>query len=97
MVSATLQSSLSTVPADAGRVIHHPLARAYELPFTLVLEIPVVEFTVGTLMHLQPGTIIRTQAQQNEDLSLKINGQLLGLVEFDVLGDKLAVRLTGIV
>ncbi len=73
-----------------------PLARAYDLPCTLVLEVPAIEFSVGTLMALHPGSIVRTAAQHNEDLSLKVNGQLLGLVEFDVVGDTLAVRLTGI-
>lgn len=72
-----------------------PLARAYDLPCTLVLEVAVVDFNVGTLMHLQPGTILRTAAQHNEDVTLKVNGQLVGVGEFDVVGDHLAVRLTG--
>lgn len=72
-----------------------PLARAYNLPCTLVLEVPVVGFNVGSLMQLSPGAIVRTSAQQNEDLSLKVNGQPVGVVEFDVVGDRLAVRLTG--
>ena len=72
-----------------------PLARAYDLPCTLVLEVPAVEFNVGSMMHLRPGTIVRTAAQHNEDIALKVNGQVVGLVEFDVVGDRLAVRLTG--
>ena len=72
-----------------------PLARAYDLPCTLVLEVAVVDFHVGSLMQLEPGTILRTAAQHNEDLTLKVNGQLLGVGEFDVVGDHLAVRLTG--
>ncbi len=72
-----------------------PLARAYDLPCTLVLETPADDFSVGTLLRLQPGSIVTTAAQQNEDLWLKVNGQLVGMVEIDVLGDRLAVRLTG--
>ncbi len=72
-----------------------PLARAYDLPCTLVLEVAVVDFNVGSLMHLEPGTIVRTAAQHNEDLSLKVNGQLVGVGEFDVIGEHLAIRLTG--
>lgn len=72
-----------------------PLARAYDLPCTLVLEVAVVDFSVGSLMHLEPGTILRTAAQHNEDVTLKVNGQLVGVGEFDVIGDHLAVRLTG--
>ena len=72
-----------------------PLARAYDIPCTMVLEVAVLDFNVGALMHLEPGTIIRTSAQHNEDLALKVNGQLVGVGEFDVIGDHLAVRLTG--
>ena len=72
-----------------------PLARAYDLPCTLVLEVPAVAFSVGSLMQLRAGSLVQTAAQQNEDLSLKVNGQLVGTVEFDVVGERLAVRLTG--
>ncbi len=72
-----------------------PLARAYDLPCTLVLEVPAIGFSVGSLMQLQAGSLVQTAAQQNEDLSLKVNGQLVGTVEFDVVGERLAVRLTG--
>ena len=72
-----------------------PLARAYDLPCTLVLEVAAVAFSVGSLMQLRAGSLVQTAAQQNEDLSLKVNGQLVGTVEFDVVGERLAVRLTG--
>lgn len=72
------------------------LLRAYDLPCTLVLEVPAIDFTVGSLMSLQTGTIVQTVAQHNEDIMLKVNGQIVGLAEFDVVGDKLAVRLTGL-
>lgn len=73
-----------------------PLLRAHLLPCRLVLEAPVVDFTVGTLMRLQPGFVLETAAQHNEDLWLHVNGQTIGTVKFDVTRDRLAVRLTGI-
>ena len=73
-----------------------PLLRAHLLPCRLVLEAPVVNFTVGTLMRLQPGSVLETAAQHNEDLLLHVNGQIVGTVKFDVTRDRLAVRLTGI-
>lgn len=72
-----------------------PLARAYDLPCTLVLEIPVVDFNVGALLRLQPGSIVTTAGQHNEDLPLRVNGQPVGMGEVDVVGNRLAVRLTG--
>ncbi len=73
-----------------------PLEGAFDLPCTLTLEVPVVQFTVGILMRLTVGSIVETATQQNEDLPLRVNGQLIGLVEIEVAGDNLAVRLTGI-
>jgi flagellar motor switch/type III secretory pathway protein FliN len=47
-------------------------------------------------MRLEPGSIVETAAQHNEDLVLHVNGQLVGTVKFDVTRDRLAVRLTGV-
>jgi flagellar motor switch/type III secretory pathway protein FliN len=71
------------------------LARAYDLPCALVLEMPAVGFSVGTLLELRAGSIVTTASQQNEDLPLTVNGQIVGMVEVDVVGNRLAVRLTG--
>ena len=84
------------VPYPAGNHGEDPLLRAHLLPCRLVLEAPVVNFTVGTLMRLQPGSVLETAAQHNEDLLLHVNGQIVGTVKFDVTRDRLAVRLTGI-
>lgn len=73
-----------------------PLVRAYDLPCTVVLEMPAVAFSIGTLLALAPGSIVVTEAQQNEDLPLRVNGQLVGMVEVDVVGNRLAVRVTGL-
>lgn len=77
-------------------VAHDPLERAFNLPCMLTLEVPVAQFTVGALMKLRTGSIVKTTTHQNEDLPLQVNGQLVGLVEIEVAGDNLAVRLTGI-
>ncbi len=96
MVSATLHPPAQPVILSPHSLRDtDPLARAYDLPCTLVLEVPAINFTVGSLMLLSPGTVVNTSAQHNEDLWLKVNGQIIGLVEFDVVGDNLAVRLTG--
>lgn len=96
LASPSLTTAVPVVLPPNTRVnAADPLARAYELPCTLVLEVAVIDFNVGSLMHLQPGAIVRTAAQHNEDLSLKVNGQLVGAGEFDVIGEHLAIRLTG--
>jgi flagellar motor switch/type III secretory pathway protein FliN len=81
-----------TATSEAG----DPLLRAHMLPCRLVLETLVTNFTVGTLMQLEPGSVVETAAQHNEDLLLHVNGQVVGTVKFDVTRDRLAVRLTGV-
>jgi flagellar motor switch/type III secretory pathway protein FliN len=84
------------LPRVVGIEANDPLLGAHMLPCRLVLETPVVNFTVGTLMRLEPGAIVETAAQHNEDLLLHVNGQIVGTVKFDVTRDRLAVRLTGV-
>ena len=64
------------------------------LPCTLALDIPVVNFRVRDLLGLVKGTIVETAYHQSSDLPLKVNGQLVGWTEFEVVGERLAVRLT---
>jgi flagellar motor switch protein FliN/FliY len=71
-----------------------PSELLYWLPCTLVLEIPVVKFTVGDLLGLTTGSIVETAYHQSSDLPLRVNGQLVGWTEFEVVGERLAVRLT---
>jgi flagellar motor switch protein FliN/FliY len=64
------------------------------LPCTLALDIPVVRFTVRDLLTLIKGSIVETAYHQSSDLPLRVNGQLVGWTEFEVVGERLAVRLT---
>jgi flagellar motor switch protein FliN/FliY len=64
------------------------------LPCTLALDIPVVRFSVGDLLSLAKGSIVETAYHQSSDLPLRVNGQLVGWTEFEVVGERLAVRLT---
>ncbi len=71
-----------------------PWACVEALPCLLIIEIPVPAFTVSDLVHLQCGRIITTRWTVGQDVPLKINGQLLAWSEFEIVQDRLAVRLT---
>jgi flagellar motor switch/type III secretory pathway protein FliN len=64
------------------------------LPCTLTLEIPVVRFTIGDLLALKKGSIVETACHHTSDVPLRVNHLLIGWTEFDVVGDRLAVRIT---
>jgi flagellar motor switch/type III secretory pathway protein FliN len=64
------------------------------LPCQLSLEIPVVNFTVGDLLHLGKDSIVETACLSTSDIPLRANGLLIAWTEFEVIGNRLALRIT---
>ncbi len=71
-----------------------PLDSMLWLPCTLSLEVPVVKFTVGDLLVLAKGQIVETACYKTSDIPLRVNRLLIGWTEFEVIGDRLAARVT---
>jgi flagellar motor switch protein FliN/FliY len=71
-----------------------PLDSIPWLPCTLSLELPVVRFTVGDLLTLTKGSIVETACHHTSDIPLRVNQLLIGWTEFEVIGDRLGVRIT---
>ena len=69
-------------------------SEAIWLPCQLSVELAVPAFTIGDLLRLQPNNILDSQWKQNADVPMRINGLLIGYAEFELLGDKAAVRVT---
>ena len=87
-------NSAVNLPSIIVREERDPLDIIPWLPCTVALDIPVVRFTVGDLLALVKGAIVETAYHQSSDLPLRVNGQLVGWTEFEVVGERLAVRLT---
>ena len=64
------------------------------LPCQLSLEIPVVNFTVGDLLRLSKGSIAETTCLSTSDIPLLANGLLVAWAEFEVIGNRLTLRIT---
>jgi flagellar motor switch/type III secretory pathway protein FliN len=64
------------------------------LPCTLTVEVPLVRFTIADLLGMKEGTIVETGCHHTSDLPLRLNQLLIGWTEFEVVGDRLAVRIT---
>ncbi len=97
-MSAAVQSP-EVITADALQSssktsVDDPLDSMPWLPCTLCLEVPVVRFTIGDLLMLTKGSIVETACHHTSDIPLRVNQLLLGWTEFEVIGDKLAVRIT---
>ncbi len=67
------------------------------LPCTLALEVPVVSFTVGSLLGLKPGKLVETAWHHSTDIPLRVNGLLMAWTEFEVVGERLAARITDLI
>ena len=64
------------------------------LKCVLSAELPVPGFTVGDLLRLSVGSIVESQWKNGHDVPLIVNKRQIGWIEFDAVGDSVAVRIT---
>ncbi len=60
----------------------------------LSMDLPVHSFTVRTLLRLEPGVILETKNDSSADVPIIVNSQRIGWAEFEVMGRRLALRIT---
>jgi flagellar motor switch/type III secretory pathway protein FliN len=68
--------------------------RVLELPCDLLVDLPLPNFRIADLLKLRPGSVIDADWHAGRDVPLRLNGTLIGWIEFEVIGENLAVRLT---
>ncbi|HEX4074095.1 MAG TPA: FliM/FliN family flagellar motor C-terminal domain-containing protein [Candidatus Acidoferrales bacterium] len=107
-MSATTAATAATVAAPAVATAQGPApaaapakvegairwADAELLPCQLSAEVDIARFTVRDLFCLDVDSVLDTGWTQSTDVPLKANSHLIGWVEFEVIGERLAVRLT---
>ena len=71
--------------------------RVLGLPCLLTVDLTMPDFKVADLLHLRVGSVINAHWGLGRDVPLRLNGTLLGWSEFEMVGDKLAVRVTELV
>jgi flagellar motor switch/type III secretory pathway protein FliN len=64
------------------------------IPVEIDVAIPVRGFRVANLLTLAEGHVIESQWLQGEDMPLGARGAQLAWAEFEVIDEKLAVRIT---
>jgi flagellar motor switch/type III secretory pathway protein FliN len=92
MASPATARSENEFPADA-----EAWAQALTLSCQLTLDLPLPGFRVADLLRLQPRSVINSHWRAGTDVSLRVNGKVIASGEFEVVGDRLAVRLTELV
>lgn len=68
--------------------------RLDRLPMQLNVAVRVRAFRVQDLLALERGTILETVHEHTQDVPLVCGGALLMWAEFEMMGQKLAVRVT---
>lgn len=75
-------------PGSAGS-----FASFLHVPVQVQVDVPVVALTVGDLFRLDKGSILNTSQLTGANVPLRVGGRLLAWGEFQVVGDRLAVRV----
>ncbi|RXH57267.1 FliM/FliN family flagellar motor C-terminal domain-containing protein [Granulicella sibirica] len=52
---------------------------------------------MGSLLKLAEGSLVQTTCHQSTDIPLHVNGILMAWTEFEVVGERLAARITDLV
>lgn len=84
-----------TTPALPG--VSDPFAGFMHIPAPLTVEVPVIALTVRDLFRLEKGSIVTTSQPAGANVPVHIAKALVAWGEFQVFGDKLAVRLAELV
>jgi flagellar motor switch protein FliN len=89
-VSAIVPISKEAVPGPPDEL----WAEAGWLPCSLSVDLKLGRFTVKDLLRLEPGAILETKHVNGADVPVLVNTQLIGWAEFEVVAQRIAVRIT---
>ena len=67
------------------------------LPCRLSVDVPLLRFTVRDLLQLENGSIVESKIVNGGDVPVYANKRLIGWAEFEVVGPRLAIRLTELI
>ncbi len=85
------QTDSPQIPAHAPNEMWEEVAW---LPCTLSVELSVSRFTVRDLLQLSVNSVLDARWSKSADVPLRANAELIGWAEFEVVGERLAVRIT---
>ncbi len=90
-------SDIEVLASNSGPVVKESSTLSpvvARLPVELEVAVPVRDFRVRTLLSLEKGKIIETQWGHGDDLPLAAGDVQLAWSEFEVVENRLAVRVT---
>jgi flagellar motor switch/type III secretory pathway protein FliN len=89
-----MATALAVPPPKTAQIPDSAWQQAGWLPCRLQAEIAVRGFTVGDLLSIEVGALLEAGVAVDADVSLRVNGARIGCAQLDLLGERLAVRVT---
>ena len=81
-----------------ARIEEHPAwPKLSRLELMMAVEVPLLRFKVQDLLRLSEGQVFESAFSDTEDVPLRIGDVQLGWTEFEVVDQKIALRLTRLV
>lgn len=68
-----------------------------DVPITLSLEIGRTRITIGELLQLNPGSVVKLDRMAGEPMDVMVNGCLIAKGEVVTVGEKFGVRIAEVV
>lgn len=86
--AATLQAAETPGPTSES------WERVKNLRCEFTVDIPLPSFRIADILRLSQQTVVNSLWRIGEDVPLRVNQEVIAHGEFEVVGDRLAVRLT---
>jgi flagellar motor switch/type III secretory pathway protein FliN len=81
---------------DDTAIVQKRWEAAARLQCTLSIELAAPGITVGDLLDLKAGSVIKSQHLQSSSVPVRVNGVTIARGDFEVIGEHLAVRIAEI-
>jgi flagellar motor switch/type III secretory pathway protein FliN len=88
-------STAPALPKEVALVVSEQTwDEANWLACVLSVDLRVHSFTVRELLRLERGAIVETKNANSADVPVVVNSQRIGWAEFEVVGQRLGIRIT---
>jgi flagellar motor switch/type III secretory pathway protein FliN len=89
-----MSAIVTTIKESPTAISDESWTEAAWLPCSLSVELPLTRFTVRDLLQLEVGAILESKNANGADVPLLVNTQLICWAKFEVVAQRIAVRVT---
>lgn len=75
-------------------IIHHEIAHLADVPIDVHVELDRKIMTIGSILDLKSGSVIRMPRSAGENIDILVGGSLIGSGEVVIIEDSMGIRIT---